>query len=46
MYNSIKKYYDMGKYTNEQMKVFVGAGWITAEQYKEITGIDYVAPVA
>lgn len=41
MYNSIKKYYNMGKYTNEQVKVFVSAGWITAEEYKEITGVDY-----
>lgn len=43
MYNSIKKYYDMGKYTDEQMKIFVKAEWITEEQYKEITGIEYVA---
>lgn len=43
MYTSIKRYYDMGKYTNEQMKVFVGAGWITSEQYQEITGIEYAA---
>ncbi len=41
MYNSIKRYYDMGKYTNEQMKVFVQAKWITDEQYREITGIEY-----
>lgn len=43
MYNSIKRYYDMGKYTDEQMKVFVQANWITAAQYEEITGITYVA---
>lgn len=43
MYNSIKKYYDMGKYTLEQMKVFVKAKYITAAQYKEITGTEYVA---
>ena len=36
-----KRYYDMGFYTNEQVKVFVAAGKITAKQYKEITGIDY-----
>jgi uncharacterized XkdX family phage protein len=41
MFNSIKRYYDMGKYTNEQVKIFVMANWITAEQYKEITGEDY-----
>lgn len=33
----------MGKYTDEQMKVFVMAGWITEAQYTEITGIEYVA---
>lgn len=43
MYDSIKRYYDMGKYTNEQVKVFVKAGWITEEEYKTITGEDYVA---
>lgn len=36
----------MGKYTDEQMKVFVQAGWITEAQYFEITGVEYVAPVA
>lgn len=41
MYNSIKRYYDMGKYTLEQMKVFVKAKWIEEEQFKEITKEDY-----
>lgn len=41
MFNSIKRYYDMGKYSDEQMKVFVKAGWISDEQYKEITNIPY-----
>ena len=43
MFNSIKRYYDMGFYTKEKVKVFVQAGWITEAQYKEITGDDYVA---
>lgn len=43
MYDSIKRYYDMGKYTNEQVKVFVQAGWITEEQYFEITNVPYSA---
>lgn len=43
MYNSVKRYYDMGKYTDEQMKVFVQAKWITVNQYKEITEIEYIA---
>ena len=38
-----KRYYDKGFYTNEQVKVFVAAGKITVEQYKEITGEDYSA---
>lgn len=41
MYNSIKRYYDQGRYTDEQVKVFVKAKWITAEEYKTITGIKY-----
>lgn len=41
MYSSVKRYYDMGKYTLDQMKVFVKAKWITETQYKEITGVDY-----
>lgn len=39
---SIKRYYNMGFYTNEQMKIFVVADFITAEQYKEITGGEYI----
>lgn len=46
MYSSIKRYYDMGLYTKEKVAVFVQAKWITPEQYKEITGDDYVEPVA
>ncbi|MFJ7976520.1 XkdX family protein [Peribacillus sp. NPDC096379] len=41
MYNSIKRYYDMGKYTDDQMKVFVQATWINPEQYEDITGKAY-----
>ena len=33
----------MGKYINEQVKIFVMANWITEEQYKEITGKSYEA---
>ena len=41
-YDSVKRYYNMGFYTNEQMKVFVVAEFITVEQYKEITEVEYV----
>lgn len=37
MYNTVKKYYDMGKYTLEQMHVFVKAKWITVAEYYTIT---------
>lgn len=46
MYSSIKRYYDMGKYTKEQVVVFVQAKWITPEQYLEITGDVYIGPAA
>ncbi|MEH6940764.1 XkdX family protein [Bacillus sp. JJ722] len=39
---SIKEYYELGFYNNENMKLFVKVKYITAEQYKEITGIEYV----
>lgn len=44
-FEKIKRYYDKGLYTNEQVKVFVVGGKITEEQYKEITGEDYNAQV-
>lgn len=44
-FEKVKKYYKAGYYTNEQVKVFVVGEKITKEQYKEITGIDYVMPV-
>ena len=42
-YNLLKRYYDMGIYTDENMKVFVACGWITPEEYKQITGSVFVA---
>ncbi len=41
MFEKIKKWYNMGIYTKEQVKNFVKKGKITEEQYKEITGEDY-----
>lgn len=41
MFNTIKKYYDKGFYTNEQMKVFVTAEYITEAEYQTITGEAY-----
>lgn len=39
----ISSYYQKGYYTDDQMRVFVTAGWITADDYKSITGQDYAA---
>lgn len=43
MFNIVKRYYDKGIYSNEDVKKFVLAGKITPEQYKEITGEEYIA---
>lgn len=37
----VKKYYDMGIYSKEDVAVFVETGKITPEQYEEITGDPY-----
>lgn len=41
-FNSVKKYYDMGIYTNGNVGTFVKANMVTATEYKDITGIEYV----
>ena len=43
MFKIVKRYYDKGIYSKENVAVFVASGKITAEQYKEITGEDYTA---
>ena len=35
------KWYKEGRYTNESFKLYVRCGWITPEQYKELTGVEY-----
>lgn len=46
-YNSIKKLYDAGTYTKEQVAAFVTSKkiHITKAEYKKITGDVYKAPV-
>lgn len=39
----IADYYNQGLYTQEDIAVFVQAGWVTPEDYEEITGDPYVA---
>ena len=41
MFRIVKRYYDRGIYNKDNVKVFVRAGDITPEQYKEITGDEY-----
>jgi uncharacterized XkdX family phage protein len=41
-YTIIKTYYDAGYYTVDQVKVFVQKGKITAAQFQEITGQEYI----
>ena len=41
MYEKVKKYYNLGFYTDEQVAVFVQKGKITPKQYEEITGHPY-----
>ena len=43
MFAIVKRYYDKGIYSKEDVKVFVRVGKLTETQYKEITGEDYVA---
>ena len=43
-FEKIKAYYDAGAWGEHMVAMAVVKGKITAEQYKEITGLDYVAP--
>ena len=40
-YNVVKRYYDLGYWTIQMVRNAVVKGWITPEQYKQITGEDY-----
>ena len=41
MYCFIKEYYDLKLYTVDDIKVFVQVNWITVDEFKTITGVDY-----
>lgn len=41
MINRIKRLYDQGKLDKNGVKNAVLRGWITEDQYKEITGDEY-----
>ena len=40
-FETVKKYYDMGMWTEAKVKNAVAKGWITADEFKLITGKDY-----
>ena len=40
-FQKVKNYYDHGQWSIERVAKAVVKGWITAEEYKEITGEDY-----
>lgn len=40
-YDSISRYYNLGYYTEENMRTFVFAGRISEQEFEEITGIPY-----
>lgn len=42
-YKKVKKYYDMGMWSETRVRNAVKMGWITPEEFKEITGQNYVA---
>ncbi|RXI57282.1 XkdX family protein [Clostridium tetani] len=42
MLKFIREYYLLELYTVEDVKVFVKAKWITQEDYKNITNVDYI----
>lgn len=41
MFDALKRLYDAGRLPAANLKNAVTLGWITAEQYKQITGEDY-----
>ena len=42
IYKVVKNAYDAGRYSLDDMRLLTFTGTITAEQYKDITGIDYI----
>ena len=40
-YTKVKQWYDMGVWTIDRVRNAVLKGWITEEEFREITGEDY-----
>lgn len=41
MFETVKRFYDMGLYSKEQVAAFFEKGKLTAEEYEKITGEKY-----
>lgn len=41
--NMVIQYYKQGVYDDNDLPDFINCGWLTSDQYKELTGKDYVA---
>lgn len=41
MFDTVKRFFDIGLYSKEQVAAFVAKGKLTAEEYEEITGKKY-----
>ncbi|MDB1956526.1 XkdX family protein [Clostridium tertium] len=41
-FEKIKRYYDLKRYEDEDVKIFVQAKKINEEQYEEIAGKEYI----
>ena len=39
----VKKYYALGLYTVDDLKIFVKAAYITTDDFKTLSGTDYAA---
>ena len=42
-FDLVKKYYDRGLWSKDRVYKAVECKWVTADEYKEITGEEYVA---
>lgn len=40
-FNMVKNFYEQGLWSKKRVHDAVAKGWITAEEYKEITGEEY-----
>ena len=43
MFKIVKRFYESGIYTSDDVSRFVMSGKLTAEEYREITRLDYSA---